>query len=171
MIRTLRDEVERYGPYSLAVESKYDHPMLWGSKRTGPDIARVGAKYSDEWHVAHLNNPRDVMAESIMPAYGWLLRTTLRTDDISAQLKAIRAVGVPYTDEMIANAPADAYGQAAPDSPQAEGVTQRYGAATNVRAFDGMPGTLTEMDALVAYLQILGKLTDAAHKPVASAGR
>ena len=171
MIRTLRDEVERYGPYSLAVESKYDHPMLWGSKRTGPDIARVGAKYSDEWHVAHLNNPRDVMAESIMPAYGWLLRTTLRTDDMSAQLKAIRAVGVPYTDEMIANAPADAYGQAAPDSPQAEGVTQRYGAATNVRAFDGMPGTLTEMDALVAYLQILGKLTDAAHKPVASAGR
>lgn len=171
MIRTLRDEVERYGPYSLAVESKYDHPMLWGSKRTGPDIARIGAKYSDEWHVAHLNNPRDVMAESIMPAYGWLLRTTLRTDDMSAQLKAIRAVGVPYTDEMIANAPADAYGQAAPDSPQAEGVTQRYGAATNVRAFDGMPGTLTEMDALVAYLQILGKLTDAAHKPVAAAGR
>ena len=171
MIRTLRDEVERYGPYSLAVESKYDHPMLWGSKRTGPDIARVGAKYSDEWHVAHLNNPRDVMAESIMPAYGWLLRTTLRTDDMSEQLKAIRAVGVPYTDEMIANAPADAYGQAAPDSPQAEGVTRRYGAATNVRAFDGMPGTLTEMDALVAYLQILGKLTDAAHKPVASAGR
>jgi cytochrome c oxidase cbb3-type subunit 2 len=171
MIRTLRDEVERYGPYSLAVESKYDHPMLWGSKRTGPDIARVGAKYSDEWHVAHLNNPRDVMAESIMPAYGWLLRTTLRTDDMSEQLKAIRAVGVPYTDEMIANAPPDAYGQAAPDSPQAEGVTQRYGAATNVRAFDGMPGTLTEMDALVAYLQILGKLTDAAHKPVASAGR
>ena len=171
MIRTLRDEVERYGPYSLAVESKYDHPMLWGSKRTGPDIARVGAKYSDEWHVAHLNNPRDVMAESIMPAYGWLLRTTLRTDDMSAQLKAIRAVGVPYTDEMIANAPADTYGQAAPESPQAEGVTQRYGAATNVRAFDGMPGTLTEMDALVAYLQILGKLTDAAHKPVASAGR
>ena len=171
MIRTLRDDIDRYGHYSLAVESKYDHPMLWGSKRTGPDIARVGAKYSDEWHVAHLNNPRDVMAESIMPAYGWLLRTTLRTDDMSAQLKAIRAVGVPYTDEMIANAPADAYGQAAPDSPQAEGVTQRYGAATNVRAFDGMPGTLTEMDALVAYLQILGKLTDAAHKPVASAGR
>jgi cytochrome c oxidase cbb3-type subunit 2 len=171
MIRTLRDEVERYGPYSLAVESKYDHPMLWGSKRTGPDIARVGAKYSDEWHVAHLNNPRDVMAESIMPANGWLLRTTLRNDDMRAQLKAIRAVAEPYTDEMIANAPADAYGQAAPDSPQAEGVTQRYGAATNVRAFDGMPGTLTEMDALVAYLQILGKLTDAAHKPVASAGR
>ena len=171
MIRTLRDEVERYGPYSLAVESKYDHPMLWGSKRTGPDLARVGGKYSDEWHVAHLNNPRAVMPESIMPAYAWLSRTALRTNDLGLQLKAIRAVGVPYTDEMIANAPADAYGQAAPDSSQAEGVTKRYGAATNVRAFDGVPGRLTEMDALVAYLQILGRLTDAAHKPVAQVGR
>ncbi len=169
MIRTLRDEVERYGPYSLAVESKYDHPMLWGSKRTGPDIARIGGKYSDAWHVAHLNNPRDVMPESIMPAYGWLSRTELRTDDLGAQLKAMRAVGVPYTDEMIANAPADAYGQAAPDSPAAEGVTKRYGEATNVRAFDGAAASLTEMDAVVAYLQILGKLTDAAHKPVAAA--
>jgi cytochrome c oxidase cbb3-type subunit II len=171
MIRTLRDEVERYGPYSLAVESKYDHPMLWGSKRTGPDLARVGGKYSDEWHVAHLINPRAVMPVSIMPAYAWLLRTELRTDDLGLQLKAMRAVRVPYTDEMIANAPSDAYGQAAPDSPQAEGVTKRYGAATNVRTFDGVPGTLTEMDALVAYLQILGRLTDAAHKPIAAAGR
>ncbi len=171
MIRTLRDEVERYGPYSLAVESKYDHPMLWGSKRTGPDLARIGGKYSDEWHVAHLNNPRAVMPESIMPAYAWLSRTALRTNDLGLQLRAIRAVGVPYTDEMIANAPADAHGQAAPDSPQAEGVTKRYGAETNVRTFDGVPGRLTEMDALVAYLQILGRLTDAAHKPVAEAGR
>ena len=171
MIRTLRDEVERYGPYSLAVESKYDHPMLWGSKRTGPDIARVGGKYSDEWHVAHLNNPRAVVPVSVMPAYGWLLRTELRTDDLGLQLQAMRAVRVPYTDEMIANAPLDAYGQSAPDSPQAEGVTKRYGAATNVRTFDGVPGTLTEMDAVVAYLQILGRLTDAAHKPIAAAGR
>ena len=116
MIRTLRDEVERYGPYSLAVESKYDHPMLWGSKRTGPDLARIGGKYSDEWHVSHLNNPRDVMRESIMPAYRWLLRTSLRTEDLGLQLKALRAVGVPYTDDMIANAPSDAYGQAAPDT-------------------------------------------------------
>jgi cytochrome c oxidase cbb3-type subunit 2 len=171
MIRTLRDEVERYGPYSLAVESKYDHPMLWGSKRTGPDLARIGGKYSDEWHVAHLNNPRDVMQQSIMPAYRWLLRTSLRSDDLGLQLKALRAVGVPYTDEMIANAPSDAYGQAAPDTPFAEGVTKRYGRATNVRVFDGLPGELTEMDALVAYLQILGRLTDAAHKPVAAIGR
>ncbi|MEW6639938.1 MAG: cytochrome-c oxidase, cbb3-type subunit II [Pseudomonadota bacterium] len=168
MIRTLRDEVERYGPYSLAVESKYDHPMLWGSKRTGPDLARIGGKYSDEWHVAHLNDPRDVVPVSVMPAYGWLLRTALRTDDLGQHLAALRAVGVPYTDDMIANAPADAYGQAAPDSPAAEGVGKRYGAATNVRAFDGRPADLTEMDALVAYLQILGKLTDAASKAAAA---
>ena len=168
MIRTLRDEVERYGPYSLAVESKYDHPMLWGSKRTGPDIARLGGKYSDEWHVAHLNNPRDVVPESVMPHYSWLGRTSLRNDDLGKHLAALRKVGVPYTDEMIANAAADAYGQAAPDSPRAEGVVKRYGEATNVRAFDGRPGELTEMDALVAYLQILGKLTDATHKTAAS---
>jgi cytochrome c oxidase cbb3-type subunit II len=170
MIRTLRDEVERYGPYSLAVESKYDHPMLWGSKRTGPDLARMGNKYSDEWHVRHLNNPRDVVPQSVMPHYSWLGRTELRSDDLGAHPTALRKVGVPYTDDMIANARSDAYGQAAPDTPYAEGVTKRYGAATNVRTFDGKPGNLTELDALVAYLQILGKLTDAAHKPVAAAG-
>ena len=170
MIRTLRDEVDRYGPYSLAVESKYDHPMLWGSKRTGPDLARIGDKYSDQWHVAHLNNPRDVMPVSIMPAYGWLLTTELRTDDLSLHLKAQRAVGVPYTDDMIANAALDAYGQASPDSAQAAEVTKRYGKATTVRAFDGQPDRLTEMDAMVAYLQILGRLTDAASKPITEAG-
>jgi cytochrome c oxidase cbb3-type subunit 2 len=169
MIRTLRDEVERYGPYSLAVESKYDHPMLWGSKRTGPDLARLGEKYSDEWHVVHLKNPRDVVPESVMPAYAWLARNELKTSDLGAHLKAQRAVGVPYTDAMIANAAADAYGQAAPDSPAAEGVVKRYGKATTVRAFDGAPERLTEMDALVSYLQILGRLTDAAHKPVTAA--
>lgn len=167
MIRTLRDEVERYGPYSLAVESKYDHPHLWGSKRTGPDIARLGNKYSDEWHVAHLMNPRAVVPESVMPAYAWLSRNELRTDDLSAHLKAQRAVGVPYTNDMIVNAGADAYGQASPDSPRADGVIKRYGKATNMRAFDGRPNELTEMDALVAYLQILGGLTDAAHKAAA----
>lgn len=171
MIRTLRDEVERYGPYSLAVESKYDHPMLWGSKRTGPDLARLGNKYSDAWHVAHLLNPRDVVPESVMPAYAWLARNELRTDDLSRHLKAQRAVGVPYTDDMVTNAAADAYGQATPDTPFAEGVSKRYGEATTVRAFDGQAGRLTEMDALVAYLQILGRLTDAAHKPLASAGQ
>jgi cytochrome c oxidase cbb3-type subunit II len=171
MIRTLRDEVERYGPYSLAVESKYDHPFQWGSKRTGPDLARIGGKYSDEWHVRHLNNPRELVPESVMPAYAYLSRAQLRIDDLGAHLKANRAVGVPYTDEMIANAASDAYGQAAPDTPYAEGVVKRYGKATTVSAFDGRPSELTEMDALVAYLQILGRLTDAAHKAVAAAGR
>ena len=170
MIRTLRDEVERYGPYSLAIESKYDHPMLWGSKRTGPDLARVGGKYSDQWHVAHLNNPRDVVPESIMPAYGWLGRTALELDDLPAHLEAQRRLGVPYTDDMVANAAADAHGQAAPDSAAAGGVAERYGEATNIRPFDGRQSTVTEMDALVAYLQILGRLTDAAHRQTAATG-
>lgn len=171
MIRTLRDEVERYGPYSLAVESKYDHPMLWGSKRTGPDLARVGGKYSDEWQVAHLNDPRSVVPESVMPSYDWLSRTPLKTSNLGEDLSALRTVGVPYTDDMIANASSDARGQALPDSKEAEGVVQRYGKATTVRAFDGRPEELTEMDALVAYLQILGHLTDAAKKPLASVGQ
>lgn len=167
MIRTLRDEVERYGPFSLAVESKYDHPMLWGSKRTGPDLARLGGKYSDAWHVAHLVNPRDVVPESVMPRYGWLNRNALRIDDLGEHLSAQRAVGVPYTDAMIENATTDARGQAAPDSPEASGVTERYGEATNVRAFDGNQGVVTEMDALVAYLQVVGQLTQAARQETA----
>lgn len=167
MVRTLRDEVERYGPFSLAVESQYDRPMLWGSKRTGPDLARVGGKYSDSWHVAHLINPRDVVPTSVMPRYGWLQRNALRIDDLGRHLAAQRTLGVPYTAAMIANATTDAYGQANPDSPHAAGVGERYGEATNVRVFDGDPGRLTEMDALVAYLQILGRLTDAAHRQAA----
>jgi cytochrome c oxidase cbb3-type subunit II len=163
MIRTLRDEVERYGPYSLAVESKYDHPMLWGSKRTGPDLARVGGKYSNDWMTAHLDNPRDVVPESNMPAYRWLLRNQLKTDDLGEHLAALRAVGVPYTDDMIANAPKDALGQASPDTDLAAGVTERYGDKTDVSLFDGKQGEVTEMDALVAYLQVLGHLTDVAH--------
>jgi cytochrome c oxidase cbb3-type subunit 2 len=170
MIRTLRDEVERYGPYSLAVESQYDHPMLWGSKRTGPDLARVGGKYSDRWHVAHLVNPRAVVPQSVMPAYGFLERARLRIDDLSEHLGALKRLGVPYTDDMVRHATSDAYGQAAPDSEQADGVRSRYGEATDVRAFDGDPETVTEMDALVAYLQILGRLTDAAHKSADATG-
>src|SRR4051812_39117789 len=134
MIRTLRDEVERYGPYSLAVESKYDHPMLWGSKRTGPDLARIGGKYSDLWHVAHLINPREVVPESNMPSYHWLATTPLDLADLRDQLAALRTVGVPYTDEMVANASADAFGQATPDSEQSSGVTERYGQDTQVSA-------------------------------------
>ncbi len=164
MIRTLRDEVERYGPYSLAVESKYDHPMLWGSKRTGPDLARIGGKYSDEWHVAHLTDPRHLVPQSVMPAYAWLGRNELAIDDLPLHLRALRRVGVPYTDEMIANATVDARGQAMPDSGEAAGLSARYGDDTQIRAFDGVAGRVTEMDALVAYLQILGLLTDAAGK-------
>ena len=167
MVRTLRDEVERYGPYSLAVESQYDHPMLWGSKRTGPDLARLGGKYSDAWHVAHLINPRDVVPESVMPKYGWLQRNSLKTADLGQHLAAMRAVGVPYSDDMIENAANDALGQSLPDSSYAEGVSERYGEATNIRIFDADPTRVTEMDALVAYLQVLGRLTDAAYRQTA----
>lgn len=163
MIRTLRDEVERYGPYSLAVESRYDRPMLWGSKRTGPDLARLGGKYSDQWHVAHLINPRDVVPESVMPRYGWLQRNELSASDLGKHLVAQRALGVPYTEEMIEQAVRDAYGQSNPDSDFATGVAERYGEAANIRAFDGDPNRLTEMDAMVAYLQVLGRLTSAAY--------
>jgi cytochrome c oxidase cbb3-type subunit 2 len=164
MIRSLRDEVERYGPYSLAVESQYDHPMLWGSKRTGPDLARQGEKYSDDWQVRHLVNPRDMVPESVMPQYAFLLDTQLETASLPSRLSALRAVGVPYTDDMITNAAIDAVGQTRPDGDDADGVFERYGEDTHVRIFDGDAGRVTEMDALVAYLQILGKLTDVAQK-------
>ena len=164
MIRTLQDEVERYGPYSLAVESQYDHPMLWGSKRTGPDLARLGEKYSDAWHVAHLINPRNVVPSSVMPSYAWLQRNALKSEDMDLHLAALKKVGVPYTNEMIENAADDTYGQAKPDSERADEFIERYGEDSNVRVFDGDPARLTEMDALVAYLQILGRLTDVAHQ-------
>ncbi len=160
MIRTLADEVDRYGHYSLAVESKYDHPMLWGSKRTGPDLARIGGKYSDYWHVQHLLNPREVIPQSVMPAYAFLIREPLEVESLPARLAALRRVGVPYTDEMIANASVDAVAQALPDSARTEGVVERYGEATNIRTFDGVQSGVSEMDALVAYLQIIGQLTD-----------
>lgn len=160
MIRTMRDEVERYGPYSLAAESQYDHPMLWGSKRTGPDLARIGGKYSDAWHVMHLTNPRVVVPTSIMPAYPWLSETRLEVADLGAHLSVQRTLGVPYTDDMIANASRDAIALALPDSAGAAGVVHRYGEATTMRRFSG-GGTVTEMDALVAYLQLLGQLTQA----------
>ncbi len=162
MIRTLQDEVDRYGPYSLAVESQYDHPMLWGSKRTGPDLARVGEKYSDDWQVRHLINPRALVPESVMPQYAFLLEAPLDTASLTDRLAALRAVGVPYSDDQILNAARDAGGQAHPDTDRADGVIERYGDATNIRVFDGRSERLTEMDALVAYLQILGGLTDLA---------
>ncbi len=159
MIRPMRDEVERYGHYSLAAESMYDHPFQWGSKRTGPDLARVGGRYSDDWHVQHLIKPTSLVPESIMPPYAFLMDNELRTDDIKAHLKANRAVGVPYSDEMIEAAETDIRAQADPDSDGAEDVVARYPKAV-VSNFDGNTGKLTEMDALVAYLQMLGTLVD-----------
>ena len=158
MIRPFRDEVERYGHYSLAAESMYDHPFQWGSKRTGPDLARVGDRYSNEWHVQHLTEPRDVVPESIMPSYAFLKTTPLKISNITMELKANRTVGVPYSDEMLENAEADLAAQADPNA-DTEGLLARYPKA-KVGDFDGNPAALTEMDALVAYLQMLGTLVD-----------
>lgn len=158
MIRPFRDEVERFGHYSLAAESMYDHPFQWGSKRTGPDLARVGGRYSNEWHVQHLVDPRSVVPESVMPSYAFLKDTPLETKNIAAQLVANTRVGVPYTDEMIANAEADLKAQADPTA-DTSGITARYPKAP-IADFDGNPNALTEMDALVAYLQMLGTLVD-----------
>jgi cytochrome c oxidase cbb3-type subunit 2 len=159
MIRPLRDEVERYGHYSLAAESMYDHPFQWGSKRSGPDLARVGGKYSDEWQRDHLTDPRSLVPESVMPPYAQLAKHELETRDIQALLEANRITGVPYTDEMIANAKADLLAQATPDDAGAEAVGTRYPKAV-IRDFDGDPKKVTEMDALIAYLQMLGTLVD-----------
>jgi cytochrome c oxidase cbb3-type subunit 2 len=158
MIRPLRDEVERYGHYSLAAESMYDHPFQWGSKRTGPDLARVGGHYSDAWHVQHLKAPRSVVPESIMPSYAFLAETELKLADPAANLTALRRVGVPYTDTDIARAEADLKAQADP-SADAGDLARRYPKA-QIRDFDGDPTRVTEMDALVAYLQMLGTLVD-----------
>lgn len=171
MIRALRDEVERYGHFSLAAESKYDHPFQWGSKRTGPDLARVGNRYSDDWHVVHLIDPQSVVPESIMPNYGYLAANRIDGAHIADSLAAHRMVGVPYTDEMIANARVDLLAQANPAG-DTEGLTERYTrkeengqviqpfpASLAVRNFDGQPA-VTEMDALIAYLQVLGTMVD-----------
>ncbi|MEZ5911707.1 MAG: cytochrome-c oxidase, cbb3-type subunit II [Paracoccaceae bacterium] len=157
MIRPMRDEVERYGHYSLAAESMYDHPFQWGSKRTGPDLARVGGRYSDEWHVDHLVDPQSVVPESVMPKYGFLARRQIDGKYIGDVMATHKLVGVPYSDEMLENAQADFAAQADPDSDY-EGLQERY-AGAEVRNFDGAPG-LTEMDAMVAYLQVLGTMVD-----------
>lgn len=158
MIRPFRDEVERYGHYSLAAESMYDHPFQWGSKRTGPDLARVGGRYSDEWHTQHLKDPQSVVPESIMPKYSFLAETALSADSIASHLEANSVVGVPYTQEMIDNAVADLKAQADPDA-DTDGLEERY-QKISIRDFDGNPNALSEMDALVAYLQMLGTLVD-----------
>ena len=158
MIRPFRDEVERYGHYSLAAESMYDHPFQWGSKRTGPDLARVGGRYSDEWHVQHLKDPRSVVPESIMPPYAFLADRELDAGDMTAELTALYRVGVPYSKADIAKANDDLKAQADPDADTAD-LVKRYPKA-QARDFDGDPKRLTEMDALVAYLQVLGTMVD-----------
>lgn len=165
MIRPLRDEVERYGHYSLAAESMYDHPFQWGSKRTGPDLARVGGKYSDTWHMDHMTNPRSVVPESIMPPYEFMVGRRLNYTDIADDMTALRLIGVPYTDAMIENAKLDLIAQSNPDEDY-DGLIERYTAAAgregtvSVRAFDGDMEHVTEMDALIAYMQMLGTLVD-----------
>jgi cytochrome c oxidase cbb3-type subunit 2 len=158
MIRPFRDETERYGHYSLAAESMYDHPFQWGSKRTGPDLARVGGRYSDEWHVQHLKEPRAVVPESIMPTYPFLADRELKAGDVRDDLTALTRVGVPYSKDDVAKANDDLKAQADPTADAAD-LLKRYPKAQQ-RDFDGNPAKLTEMDALVAYLQMLGTLVD-----------
>lgn len=159
MVRALRDEVERYGHYSLAAESMYDHPFQWGSKRTGPDLARLGGKYSDAWHREHMRDPRSVVPESVMPGYPFLDETALDYRDIRDHLRANRAVGVPYSEAMIENAARDLEAQADPGAEGLDSLEKRY-ANVQARDFDGNPAEITEMDALIAYLQMLGTLMD-----------
>jgi cytochrome c oxidase cbb3-type subunit 2 len=161
MIRPFRDEDLRYGHYSLAAESKYDHPFQWGSKRTGPDLARVGGKYSNEWHVQHLIEPRSVVPESIMPNYPWLLENDLAYADIAARLKALKRVGVPYSEtEEEFQANVEQYGEEVAlmlDINRAEDNLLTQAQRGN---YDGVPERITEMEALVAYLQVLGTMVD-----------
>ncbi len=159
MIRPFRDEVERYGHYSLAAESMYDHPFQWGSKRTGPDLARVGGKYSNLWHQNHMRGPRTVVPESVMPNYPWLEKNLLAYDDIGTRLAVMKKLGVPYSDAAIAAAKADLETQANPAA-DGRGLHERYGAKVTQEDFDGQPDRITELDALVAYLQMLGRQID-----------
>jgi cytochrome c oxidase cbb3-type subunit 2 len=157
MVRPMRDEVERYGHYSLAAESMYDRPFQWGSKRTGPDLARVGGRYSDDWHVQHMTDPKSVVPESIMPPYGYMLDRQIDGRYIGDLMTVNATLGVPYDAEMMSNAVADFRAQADPDADHS-GLLARYPGA-QVRNFDGQPA-LTEMDAIIAYLQMLGTLVD-----------
>ncbi|HEX6860082.1 MAG TPA: cytochrome-c oxidase, cbb3-type subunit II [Caulobacteraceae bacterium] len=159
MIRPLRDEVERYGHYSLAAESMYDHPFQWGSKRTGPDLARVGGKYSDSWHRDHLYNPRSVVPESNMPPFAFLADKDLDVSDLQDKVRAMQKLGVPYTREDVEKAEQDVVAQSDEFSTDAIDLKKRYPKSVN-RDFDGNPDRLTEMDALIAYLQMLGTLVD-----------
>jgi cytochrome c oxidase cbb3-type subunit 2 len=158
-IRSLRDEVERYGHYSLAAESMYDHPFLWGSKRTGPDLARVGGRYSDEWHTLHMREPSAVVPETVMPAYPWLEKTPLDYNKISKYLSTLAALGVPYDEQDVLMAYKDLEAQVNPDHDGYDDLMARYPKAV-VRNFDANSEVITELDALIAYMQMLGTLVD-----------
>ncbi|HUI21207.1 MAG TPA: cytochrome-c oxidase, cbb3-type subunit II [Methylocella sp.] len=159
MIRPLRDEVERYGHYSLAAESMYDHPFQWGSKRNGPDLARVGGKYSDDWHRQHLRDPRAVVPGSIMPGYAFLESTPLDDTHIAQDLKTLAMTGVPYSQEMINNARDDLKAQGTAAGPHTAPFEARYPKAI-VRDLGADKGRLTEADALITYLQRVGTQVD-----------
>jgi cytochrome c oxidase cbb3-type subunit 2 len=168
-VRPFRDEVERYGHYSLAAESIYDHPFQWGSKRTGPDLARVGGKYSNDWHVVHMTDPREVVPDSIMPGYPHLAATPLEIENIADHLTTLAIVGVPYDAAMIENAAADLAAQATPEA-DVSGLEARYPKAV-IGDLDGKPGEVTELDALIAYLQIMGRMVDfTTYRPEFAAG-
>ncbi len=158
MIRTLRSDVDRYGAYSLAAESMFDHPFQWGSKRTGPDLARIGGKYSDAWHVAHLKAPRELVPGSVMPGYAFLATQRLKAERLPSLLNALAKTGVPYSGEHIEQAAQDAYRQADEEANDEDLLIERYGENVNVRDFDGDPNLVSEMDALVSYLQMMGTL-------------
>ncbi len=161
MIRPFRDEWLRYGHYSLAAESQYDHPFQWGSKRTGPDLARVGGKYSNQWHVQHLIAPRSVVPQSIMPNYPWLLTTDLDTSDVADRMRTLRATGVPYSvtqHEYDANV--KKFGKTVADQLDINQAGENLLKQARDKNYDGIPSRVTEMEALVAYLQMLGTLVD-----------
>lgn len=161
MIRPFRDEALRYGHYSLAAESQYDHPFQWGSMRRGPDLARVGGKYSNQWQVTHLNNPRDVVPESIMPGYPWLLKNDLDYSDVTKKMIALKKVGVPYSitkAEYEANV--EKFGEDVAKLLDINKADANLMAQASNNDYDGLPQRITEMEALVAYLQVLGTMVD-----------
>jgi cytochrome c oxidase cbb3-type subunit 2 len=161
MIRPFRDEMMRYGHYSLAAESQYDHPFQWGSKRTGPDLARVGHKYSNEWHVQHLTNPRSVVPESIMPNYPWLAQNKLDISDIGDRMRALKMVGVPYSETKAEyDANVTKFGKDVADMLDINHAEENLLAQAEKGNYDGDSSDTTEMDALVAYLQVLGTMVD-----------
>lgn len=166
MIRPFRDEQLRYGHYSLAAESQYDHPFQWGSKRTGPDLARVGGKYSNEWHVQHLLAPRSMVPVSVMPNYPWLLSTPLDISDTAARMKALRKVGVPYSlsqEEYAANL--TKFGEIIARQLHIPDAQQNLLEQANFGNYDGDRSGISEMDALIAYLQVLGTMVDFSKYP------